>query len=799
MSQKSISNSIMKYFPYDEMREAQQKGVPEVENTADLNGFLLLEGACGTGKTMLALSPLISKVRDNSTKLDRVLVITSVKQQLRAFEEAVDDINNNLPEHENVVSLTLTGKSGMHPYVRTGAISQSAVYDTDAELRDSTRELIYQAGESLEEKRDFARTLYQDAEGKSALNSKYPYPEDIPTYETDTEDEVPYNPYYARYLAGTYSEEMDSAGPDAESVVPFNPGQVGTINSETIFKKSALQNGVSPSSVMEELMGEVDVVVANYAHVFDHTTVNRMTGELISDNTAVVIDEAHNLVPRVRDSLGEEVAFSSLKKTTSELEEVVGWLTGETAQTQEATSTAQGLFQKVPEVNIDDMRALKQVIEKIYKKMGDKTTDFLNEEYSGWENMAIDSIDFPLRDPEKVQPDYLTQWLNLSGNRSLISNAREVTKLAFTIRSKVYEKHFGRTRPPDSTLKSVGRILTMWDSVDHSTFYRQIRLEEAQNTPSDKDFEWEKQYRATLQLKNCLPRERIAKRLDEFGCGVLMSATLEPFDVFKNISGMNVLKDKGRPVLQRRYGLKFPKENRTSVAVDSNVYSSSNRGSALDKYNNPNLDNDTRREYADIIHDVVENSDGNVLVVMPKYEEAKWAGRVLEHESTLPTSKILVDEKSLDHETEELKQNFFEGGKKVLCTSALGTLIEGVDYDGGKLSSVVVCGLPLENPYEPSQKAIRTAYKEEFGYEHDFEYAFSLPAVYRARQAIGRVIRSHEDVGVRVLADSRYVRDRDDLFSSVKHLFPEDEYEEFSATDSNDLNTTLETFWNSYN
>lgn len=785
----------MKYFPYEDMREAQQKGISEVEEISELNGFLLLEGACGTGKTMLALSPLISKVRDNSTKLDRVLVITSVKQQLRAFEEAVDDINAELPEHENVTSLTLTGKADMHPYVRTGAMSQSAVYDSDAELRDSTRELIYQAGESLEEKRDFARTLYEDAEGKAALNSKYPYPEDIPTYETDNTEDVPYNPYYAKYLAGSYSDEMDSAGPDAESPVPFNPSQVGTINSDAIFKKSALQNGVSPSSVMEELMGEVDVVVANYAHVFDHMTVNRMTGELISDNTAVVIDEAHNLVPRVRDSLGEEVAFSSLQNTVEELEEVIGWLTGEISQTQEASSTAQGLFKKVPDVSIDDMRALKRVIEKIYKKMGDKTTEFLNDEYSNWENMAMEEIDFPLRDPEKIRPDYLTQWLNLSGNSSLVKNAAEVTKLAFTIRSKVYEKHYGRTKPPESSLKSVGRILTMWNNVDHSTFYRQIKLEETQKTPAEKDFEWEKQYRATLQLKNCLPRERIAERLDDFGCGVLMSATLEPFDVFKNISGMNVLRDKDRPVLQRRYGLKFPEDNRTSIAVDSNVYSSSNRGSALDKYNNPNVDNDTRREYADIIHDVVENSDGNVLVVMPKYEEAKWAGRVLEHESGLATSDILIDEQSLDHETEELKQKFFEGGKKVLCTSAFGTLIEGVDYDGHKLSSVVVCGLPLENPYKPSQKAIRTAYKDEFGYEHDFEYAFSLPAVYRARQAIGRVIRSHEDVGARVIADSRYVKSRDDLFSSVKHLFPDEEYKEFKTLRSEELNETLEEFW----
>ncbi len=81
----------------------------------------------------------------------------------------------------------------------------------------------------------------------------------------------------------------------------------------------------------------------------------------------------------------------------------------------------------------------------------------------------------------------------------------------------------------------------------------------------------------------------------------------------------------------------------------------------------------------------------------------------------------------------------------------------------------MVCGVPIVNTSSPRTKAVRRAYDDEF--EDGFTYALTIPAVRKARQAIGRVIRSPEDVGVRVLLDERYARES---WDSVRPYLPAD-------------------------
>jgi len=119
------------------------------------------------------------------------------------------------------------------------------------------------------------------------------------------------------------------------------------------------------------------------------------------------------------------------------------------------------------------------------------------------------------------------------------------------------------------------------------------------------------------------------------------------------------------------------------------------------------------------------------------------------------SSDVLVDKSSTDAETEELKSKFFAGSSKILATSLRGTLVEGVDYDGDKLAGVIVCGLPIEKMGTDLSKARKDAYDEQFD-NKGYEYGFAVPAVRKTRQALGRVIRGENEVGVRLLIDERY-------------------------------------------
>jgi DNA excision repair protein ERCC-2 len=127
-----------------------------------------------------------------------------------------------------------------------------------------------------------------------------------------------------------------------------------------------------------------------------------------------------------------------------------------------------------------------------------------------------------------------------------------------------------------------------------------------------------------------------------------------------------------------------------------------------------------------------------------------------------------------------------------MVTSTRGTLTEGVDYDGEKLSTCGVVGIPLVNIGSPRVRGVQRAYGDAFGEDNAFEYALTVPAVRRARQAIGRVIRGVDEVGVRALVGRRYTPD---ARHSVSPYLPAGEREEFTRMTPDFLASQLDSFW----
>ena len=178
-----------------------------------------------------------------------------------------------------------------------------------------------------------------------------------------------------------------------------------------------------------------------------------------------------------------------------------------------------------------------------------------------------------------------------------------------------------------------------------------------------------------------------------------MSATLEPMDVFREVTGLDHLAAQGRPVVEQTHGLPFPPENRASFAVDAPKFTHANRGA-------PGEETETRLAYVDATARVAA-CDGNVLVGTPSYTEARWMATALEERLDKP---VLLDESSDDRETESLKASFFEGGDKVLVTSLRGRTTEArhqhlvSSLEARRLQPLrlaVVRGFPISNPAAP--------------------------------------------------------------------------------------------------
>jgi len=79
-------------------------------------------------------------------------------------------------------------------------------------------------------------------------------------------------------------------------------------------------------------------------------------------------------------------------------------------------------------------------------------------------------------------------------------------------------------------------------------------------------------------------------------------------------------------------------------------------------------------------------------------------------------------------------------------------------------------------------EAVQDAYERAYSGTHQkrdagWAYAVEIPTIRKTRQALGRVIRSPEDFGVRILADKRYT-EADMGKYSVRRSFPVEEREE---------------------
>ena len=95
-----------------------------------------------------------------------------------------------------------------------------------------------------------------------------------------------------------------------------------------------------------------------------------------------------------------------------------------------------------------------------------------------------------------------------------------------------------------------------------------------------------------------------------------------------------------------------------------------------------------------------------------------------------------------------------QGQATVVFAVQGGSFSEGMDYQGDMLIGAFVVGPPLPN-FDLEREGMREYYQRRFG--AGFEYAYAIPAMAKAIQAAGRVIRSETDRGIIVLMDDRFL------------------------------------------
>ena len=252
---------------------------------------------------------------------------------------------------------------------------------------------------------------------------------------------------------------------------------------------------------------------------------------------------------------------------------------------------------------------------------------------------------------------------------------------------------------------------------------------------------------SALKLRNIDPSEDAIDLMESHSAMVLMSGTLHPPAVYgKYLFGdesANKLAFLSLPNV-------FPQENRKLVVcVDAT--------SAYKAVTAKNGDNDNNRNFYSYMNEFVR-IPGNLAIYFPSYSMLREYEWKLKNGQYGKLRKFYAEPQNSREATAMLEEYLAlpeRGESGVLMAVSGGKLSEGIDYRGDAMVGVMVVGLPLA-AYSPVMQSIIKYYEKKFGSVGNF-IAYTLPALNRAQQALGRVIRTETDRGFLVLCERRYL------------------------------------------
>lgn len=455
-------------------------------------------------------------------------------------------------------------------------------------------------------------------------------------------------------------------------------------------KQECLIRELCPYELTLEKCKGADVIIADYSHLFDDGIRENILGvsKTTLSDSIIIVDEAHNLVDRLRDMFTISLSVDVIKTAQNEVKSI-------------------GKF----------------------------------------------DIEMALKDVEK-------EIISLGKNLSLYSGEVVVNDADLEVLHKILKVNLFGIEEAGALFMARRKtencaLLKIFEFIE---LFLQQRMNKLQII--------ERKNVLNLTIMPLDVADFSKKVLNEAHSAILMSGTLLPLQMFVDVLGIN------KPII-KEYKSPFPIENRLNLFVDKTTTKYVER-------------NDSQFEdIAMIINKTIPKIPGNTIVFFPSFE-------ILEKVSLkINTSrKILKQERELSaNQREELIHNFRSLGSGfggLLLAVTGGSIAEGIDFPGDHLYGAIIVGVPFAK-VSLQTKALIDFYEKKFG--KGWDYAYNAPAINKAIQAAGRVIRSENDKGVCVFLDKRFSEKRFESF------FPKN----FVAKKVTDPESEVKDFFNNFN
>jgi DNA excision repair protein ERCC-2 len=492
------------------------------------------------------------------------------------------------------------------------------------------------------------------------------------------------------------------------------------------------ERGLCGYERLKESMGGVDLAVCNYHHLLDPAIRRQFFRWLDRDPSEViaVFDEAHNIESAARDHATRTLSERTLSRALDELREI------EDARAESATNVLEPF--------------LAALVETYEDAFGFGEREAVDE---NWEDVPVNN--------EEGRDDLTRAFLGRYAGPGIEEDLTTALELGTDLQQR-YEEAYREgeidTRRESATLAAAGFVEAYLDEGADTGQYPIVAVRRDAGTG---------EVYGRAELYACIPREVTRSLLADVHASVLMSATLRPFDVTADVLGMD-------DPATMAFGLSFPAENRRTFAVDAPPLFASARD-----------DPEVQAVVTGALSDAIRFTPGNTLVFFPSYAEAKRYAGSLDRE-------VYLDEPGT--RVQDLKESFVADSDAALFTSLWGTLTEGVSFDGEDARSVAVVGIPYPH-LDDRAEAVQDAYDAAFDDpDAGWEYAVEVPTIRKTRQALGRTLRSPDELGTRILIDRRYTA-ADIGEYSVRGTFPGEERAELIDVDPGKLKFAMLNFY----
>jgi len=313
------------------------------------------------------------------------------------------------------------------------------------------------------------------------------------------------------------------------------------------------------------------------------------------------------------------------------------------------------------------------------------------------------------------------------GEKDFLKTAKQLIKAGAIVK----EKRYVNNQAPRSSLNHIGEFLVrscQCLNVDGIVFVIGLNKKE----------------KVKMELVDMRTNEILSNIWKLCYRNIFCSGTLHPTDDFAKVIG-----------LDNYIGKSFPSIFNEKNAISMITPTLSTEG--ID------FKDEMAQAYVRAIDAFVGSLDENLAVFSSSYRiQDSLMRNGLEEVIKRHRRKVFVEEQDTNGRRgreilEQFKSRAETNVKGVLCATMGGRFAEGADFPGKELEGIFLVGIPFERMTTKTHKYI-SYFQKIYGDREGKYYAYVLPALKRASQALGRALRSKEDRAVFVLGDKRYQR-----------------------------------------